>query len=142
VQAFRPLAARRSVPQSARDALARHLALSADLLWRDVVHADFALHRAIAIAAGNARLARVHQELESPILLGPAQLGRGYASAEQLASERSHLLRAIESGRLASTEHAIREHLEKAATWLTRNAGTPGSESASFEDRHPDRPVG
>lgn len=87
-------------------------------------------------------MARVHQDLESPILLGPAQLGRGYASAEQLASERSHLLRTIESGRLASAEHAIREHLEKAAAWLTRNAGSPGSESASFEDRHHDRPVG
>ncbi len=118
VQASRVLAARRVVPQAAREALIKHRKLGARSQRRPVVEADLAFHRAIVVAAGNSRLARAHRDLEVELRLCLAQLVHGYATVAQLADEHEELLRAIESGRPATAEAAIRQHLENATAWL------------------------
>ena len=85
--------------------------------------ADLAFHRAIVIGAGNAKLARAHEDLTSEILLSLAQLVEGYATVRELIAMHTELLEAIESGRPAKAEAAIRDHLERATDWLT--ARTP-----------------
>jgi DNA-binding GntR family transcriptional regulator len=123
-QAFRALAARREVPDAARDALARMLALDAASPWRLVVEDDLAFHRAIVVGAGNVRLARAHEDLQSEILLCLAQLVHGYAAVEELTAQHAELLAAIERGDRDEAEAALRTHLERATAWLTENALT------------------
>jgi DNA-binding GntR family transcriptional regulator len=123
-QAFRSLAARRAVPDAARDAIARLRALDAGSPRRLVVDADLAFHRAVVIGVGNGRLARAHEDLQVEIRLCLAQLVQGYATARELAAQHDDLLRAIESGRPARAEAAIRGHLEEATRWLIERAAT------------------
>jgi DNA-binding GntR family transcriptional regulator len=118
VQAFRLLAAGKEVPAGAREALADLRKLDSQSPWRLVVEADLAFHRAIVAGAGNARLERAYGDLQSEILLCLAQLVHGYASVRQLTRQHAGLLRAIESGRPATAESAIRDHLEGATAWL------------------------
>jgi DNA-binding GntR family transcriptional regulator len=129
VQAFRMLAARRTVPPAAREATERCRALQAGSPRRLIGAADFAFHRAIVVGAGNERLTRAHQELEAEIELCLAQLARDYATPDELASQHDVLLAAIESGEPATAEAAIREHLERAGGWLLdhQTAGAPVS---------------
>jgi len=47
----------------------------------------------------------------------------GYATVRELIAMHTELLEAIESGRPAKAEAAIRDHLERATDWLT--ARTP-----------------
>src|SRR6266516_8114079 len=63
-QAFRTLAARRTVPEEAHEAIARYRTLNARSPRRHVVEADLAFHRAIVLATGNERLARAHENLQ------------------------------------------------------------------------------
>jgi DNA-binding GntR family transcriptional regulator len=121
-QAFRALAVRRAVPADARAALARLRKLSARSPYRLVVEADLAFHRAIVVAAGNARLARAHEDLQPEIVLCLAQLVRGHGSVQEKASEHAELVAAIESGRPVAAERAIREHLERSTAWLLERA--------------------
>lgn len=138
VQAFRSLAARRLVPAEARQAVARLGMLSSRSPWRHVVRADFDFHRAVVVGAGNARLARAHEDLESEILLGLAQLLHGYASVEELTSEHTALVGAIASGRPATAERAIRGHLERATAWLAERIAEQGGRAAAVaESEHP-----
>ncbi len=123
VQAFRVLAAHGETPEDAKAAIDQLRSLSARSPRRLVVEADLAFHRAIVIGAGNGRLARVHQDLTSEILLSLAQLVEGYASVRELIAMHTELLETIESGRPAKAEAAIRDHLERATDWLT--AQTP-----------------
>jgi DNA-binding GntR family transcriptional regulator len=118
VQAVRTLAGKRAVPEAARQALERLESLPGDAPWRLVVGADFDFHGALVTSAGNACLERTHGALKGEILLGLAQLGRGYASVRTLAAEHRGLLRAIEAGRPAAAEREMRKHLEGAAAWL------------------------
>lgn len=122
VQAFRTLAAGRTVPPAAREAAERGGALRAGSPPRLIVKTDFAFHRAIVLATGNARLARVHEERQAEVELCLAQLTRGYATPGELASQHDGLLAAIETGRPATAEAAIREHLETAGGWLVDQA--------------------
>lgn len=117
-EAFRTLAARGEVPPAALDALARLARLGARAPWRLVVAADFDFHGAIVEAAGNRRLKRVHDELQTEILLCLAQLGAGYASPRELAEEHRELLAQLETRKPAAAERAIRSHFERALSWL------------------------
>jgi len=123
-QAFRTLAVRKTVPEAAREAIARYRTLNSRSPRRLVVEADLAFHRAIVVSSGNARLARVHQELHAEIELCLAQLVQTYASVRELAFQHGELVRAIESGRPARAEAAIREHLENATAWLIEHVAT------------------
>lgn len=127
VQASRMLAARRTVPPGAREAIARQRRLGARSDQRTFVEADLAFHSAIVEGAGNSRMARVHQDIRAEIVLCLGQLVRGYAGAAQLALEHSELLASIESGSPAEVEAAVRRHLEGASAWLVEQA-----------DRHPE----
>ena len=122
VQASRMLAARASVPDAARSALAQHHRLGPRSSQRAVVEADLAFHRALIVGTGNARLVRAHKQLEVEILLCLAQLVRGYATVGQLAGEHGAVLEAIESGRPDAAETVIRSHLDNATTWLIERA--------------------
>lgn len=122
VQASRTLAARRFVPEAARRAFARHHGLGARSSQRVIVEADLAFHRAVVIGTGNARLIQAHEALGGEILLCLTQLVQGYAGVGQLAEEHAALLAAIESGKPASAEAAIRHHLEAATVWLVEHA--------------------
>jgi len=119
VQAFRVLAARGEAPEEATAAIAQLRGLSSRSPRRLVVEADLAFHRAIVIGAGNAKLARAHEDLTSEVLLSLAQLVEGYATVRELIAMHTELLEAIESGRPAKAEAAIRDHLERATDWLT-----------------------
>jgi DNA-binding GntR family transcriptional regulator len=121
-QAFRTLAARGTVPDEAREAMKLYRTLNSRSPRRLVVEADLAFHRAIVAATGNARLARAFRNLQSEIELCLAQLARSYASVRDLAAQHADLLKAIESGRPAIAEAAIREHLGNATAWLIEHA--------------------
>jgi len=54
-----------------------------------------------------------------------AQLAQSYATVRELAAQHGELLEAIESGRPAKAEAAIREHLENATAWLIEHVATP-----------------
>lgn len=123
-QAFRTLAARRAVPEAAREAIARYRTLGSRSPTRHVVEADLAFHRAVVEGTGNARLARVHEDLQAEIELCLAQLAGSYATVRELAAQHGELLAAIESGRPARAEAAIREHLENATAWLIEHVAT------------------
>lgn len=125
VQAARTLAARRLVPEPARRAFARHHGLGERSSQRVIVEADLAFHRALVIGTGNARLIHAHEALGGEILLALTQLVQGYAAVGQLATEHAALLAAIEAGKPAAAEGAIRHHLEAATIWLVAHA-TPG----------------
>jgi DNA-binding GntR family transcriptional regulator len=125
VEAARTLAARRVVPDAAREALDRLDRLPADADWRLVADADLAFHRALVAATGNRRLQRMHADLEVEILLGMVQLGAGYATLPQLAEEHRALLAAIAAGRPAAAERAARSHLGDAAAWFAQGGATP-----------------
>jgi DNA-binding GntR family transcriptional regulator len=129
VQAFRTLAARRAVPDAARDAVAELRTLNSRSPRRLVVEADLAFHRAIVVGTGNARLARAHEDLQSEIRLCLAQLVQGYATVRELATQHSGLLQAIESGRPAKAEAAIRDHLDQATEWLVEHAAASAPSS-------------
>ncbi len=123
-QAFRTLAARKMVPEAAREAMSRYRTLNSRSPRRLVVEADLVFHRAIVVATGNARLARTYDHLQAEIELCLAQLAQNYASVRELATQHADLLKAIESGRPATAEAAIREHLENATTWLIEHVAT------------------
>jgi DNA-binding GntR family transcriptional regulator len=125
VQAFRTLAARRTVPPEATEALARLRSLKARSPRHEVVAADLAFHRAIVAGTGNRCLVRAHEDLHSETLLSLSQLVTRYASVRQLADEHADLLALIESGRPAKAEAAIRDHLERATAWLVEHAAEP-----------------
>ncbi len=126
VQAGRSLAARRSVPEAARQALEAERRLTGDSARRDMVEADLAFHRAIVEGAGNSRLAAVHRDIAAEILLSLAQLMETeYATVEDLAAEHAEVLRAIEGGKPSSAEATIRRHLEPATAWLVSRGGRP-----------------
>ena len=125
VQAFRTLAARRTVPAAAREAIARYRTLNSRSPRRLVVEADLAFHRAIVVATGNPRLVRVHEDLQAEIELCLAQLAQSYAKVRELAAQHGELLEAIESGRPAKAEDAIRGHLENATAWLIEHVASP-----------------
>jgi DNA-binding GntR family transcriptional regulator len=126
VQAARTLAARHFVPEAARRALARHHGLGERASQRMIVEADLAFHRAVVVGTGNARLIHAHEALGGEILLCLTQLVQGYAAVGQLAGEHAELLAAIERGKPAAAEAAIRHHLEAATTWLVEHA-KPGA---------------
>jgi DNA-binding GntR family transcriptional regulator len=126
-QAFRTLASRKTVPEAAREAMGRYRTLNSRSPRRLVVEADLAFHRAIVLATGNARLARVHEDLQAEIELCLAQLVQGYATVPQLVAQHAGLLKSIESGRPSSAEAAIREHLENATVWLIEHVATQES---------------
>jgi DNA-binding GntR family transcriptional regulator len=127
VQAARTLAARRSVPDSARRALAHHQGLGVRSSQRVIVEADLAFHRALVAGTGNTRLIDAHEALGGEILLCLTQLVQGYATVGQLAAQHGALLAAIERGRPASAEAVIRHHLESATTWLVEHAKPGGT---------------
>jgi DNA-binding GntR family transcriptional regulator len=131
VQAFRALAVRRVVPDAARDAVDRLRTLDSGSPWRLVVESDLAFHRAIVLGAGNARLARAHEDLQSEILLCLAQLVHGYAGVQQLTAEHTELLGTIERGRPAAAAAAIRDHLERATAWLMARVPGPDDSDAA-----------
>jgi DNA-binding GntR family transcriptional regulator len=123
-QAFRTLAARKTVPETAREAMRRYRTLNSRSPRRLVVEADLAFHRAIVVATGNARLARVHEHLQAEIELCLSQLAQSYATVRELVAQHADLLKAIESGRPDKAEAAIRNHLENATAWLIEHVGT------------------
>jgi DNA-binding GntR family transcriptional regulator len=125
-QAFRTLAARREVPEPARDALARMRTLDGASPWRLLVQDDLAFHRAIVVGAGNERLARAHEHLQAEILLCLAQLVHGYAAVEELTAQHAELLAAIERGDPDEAEAALRAHLDRATAWLAEHAASGG----------------
>lgn len=130
VQAVRMLAGRRQVPRGAREALARQRRLGPRSERRARVEADLAFHRAIVGGAGNARMARVLEDIEAEVLLCLAQVVQGYPGASsRLAVEHSELLEAIESGRPGAAETAVRHHLQAVSAWLVEQAeGRAGAE--------------
>ena len=69
-------------------------------------------------AADTDGLKRVHDELQTEILLCLAQLGAGYASPRELAEEHGELLARLEARKPAAAERAIRSHFERALSWL------------------------
>lgn len=126
VQAGRHLARRRAVPPDARRALETERLLTAGSGRRELVEADLAFHRAIVDGAGNSRLTAVHRDLAAEIRLSLAQLiETDYASVDHLVAEHSGMVAAIESGRPATAEVAIRRHLEAATSWLVSRSGSP-----------------
>jgi DNA-binding GntR family transcriptional regulator len=128
IQAGRSLAARRSVPEAARRALAAERRLTGDSPRRDLVEADLAFHRAMVDGAGNGRLSAVHRDIAAEIRLSLAQLMETeYATVEDLTAEHADVLLAVESGEAGVAEAVIRRHLEVATVWLVRH-GTPPSE--------------
>ena len=128
IQAGRGLAARRSVPEEARRALAAERRLTGASPRRDLVEADLAFHRAMVDGAGNGRLSAVHRDIAAEIRLSLAQLMETeYATVEDLTAEHAEVLRAVESGEAGAAEAVIRRHLEVATVWLVRH-GTPPSE--------------
>lgn len=130
VQAFRTLAARRTVPHGAREAFSRLDTLNSRSPRHLVVEADLSFHRAIVVGTENTRLARVHEDLQSEIRLCLAQLAQRYVTVRELASQHGELLRAIESGRRAKAEAAIRDHLERATAWLIEHVATDSEPEA------------
>ena len=121
-QAFRTLASRKTVPEPARDAMARYRDLDDRSPQHLRIEADLAFHTAIVNATENERLARVHEQLQGEILLCIAQLGPAYATVRELAAEHAELLEAIASGRPSTAEAAIRRHLERAGAHLLATA--------------------
>ena len=126
-QAFRTLALGRTVPEAAREAMRRYSTLNSRSARRLIVDADLAFHRAIVVAAGNARLARAFENLQAEIELCLAQLAKSYASVRELATQHAELLESIESGRPATAEAAIRAHLENATAWLIEHVAAATS---------------
>ena len=124
VQAFRTLAVRKTVPEAAREAMRRYATLNSRSARRLIVDADLAFHRAIVVATGNARLTRAYENLQAEIELCLAQLAESYATVRELAAQHADLLKAIESGRPAAAEAAIRAHLDNATAWLIEHAST------------------
>jgi DNA-binding GntR family transcriptional regulator len=118
VQAFRDLAARKAVPPAAREAMARYRTLNRRSPRRLLVEADLAFHRAIVAATGNSRLVRAYEQLQAEIELCLVQLVQDYAAGRELAAQHAELIAAIESGRPAAAEAAIRAHLEHAVARL------------------------
>ena len=126
-QAFRTLALGRTVPEAAREAMRRYSTLNSRSARRLMVDADLAFHRAIVVATGNERLAHAFENLQAEIELCLAQLAKSYASVRELATQHADLLEAIESGRPATAEAAIRAHLENATAWLIEHAASATS---------------
>jgi DNA-binding GntR family transcriptional regulator len=122
VEAFRILAGRKIVPPEARAAVAALESFDGRTPRQAVIEVDLGFHRAIVLATGNARLARVHEDIESEIRLCLAQLVHGYAKPRELAAEHADLLAAIERGRIKAAEDAIRSHFETARDWLIERA--------------------
>jgi DNA-binding GntR family transcriptional regulator len=118
VEAFRELAARKTVPDAAREAMGRYRTLNRRSPRRLLVEADLAFHRAIVAATGNARLVRAYDELQAEIELCLVQLVQDYAAGRELAAQHAELIAALESGRPATAETAIRAHLEHAVSQL------------------------
>jgi DNA-binding GntR family transcriptional regulator len=123
-QAFRTLALQRARPPEAEQAIASLREIGSRSPSRAAIDADLAFHSAMVVAAGNARLARVHQDLDSEIRLCLAQLVRGYASAGQIAAEHTALLDEVGNGRVQGAERAVRDHLDRALAWLVERAST------------------
>jgi DNA-binding GntR family transcriptional regulator len=124
VEAFRLLAAEQRVPADAREAVEQMRTLTDADPWRRLVRADLAFHTAIVAETGNRLLVGAHDDVRAEILLGLAQLGRGFTSASTLAADHQVLLDAIRSGEAAAADEAIREHLGRAGSWL-QEPGTP-----------------
>jgi DNA-binding GntR family transcriptional regulator len=124
VEAFRIVAARRTVPAAAREALARYEELDERSPRRLVVEADLSFHNAIVAAAQNSRLTRAHAQLRGEVQLCVAQLGPGYATVSELGAQHTRLLDAIETGKPAVAEAAIRAHLEHSVSHLLSTGGT------------------
>ena len=122
-EAFRILAGRKIVPDSARERIDELRKMTSKTPRADVVAADLGFHRALVEATGNTRLVRVHQDLGAEIQLWQAQLTRGYMSPRQTAGQHAELLELIADGNLRKAEGAIRDHLEGALDWLVANAG-------------------
>ena len=135
VQAFREVAERGIVPETAREALRRYEELDERSPRRLLVDTDLAFHNAIVGAADNERLTRAHAQLQGEIQLCLAQLGPGFATVRELGEQHAELLAAIDSGRPAVAEAAIRVHLDRAVSHLRSAAedddGAPAAEGGS-----------
>jgi DNA-binding GntR family transcriptional regulator len=123
VEIVRILAGRRLVPDAARELTAEVEHLTTRSPRADVVALDLGFHTALVEATGNARLARVHEDLSSEILLCLAQLVKGYTSPKQIAAEHRRLLELIERGRTQAAERAVRDDFEHTREWLIAHAG-------------------
>ena len=126
VHAARALAARRTVPESVREAFARELSLGEGSPQRSRVEADLAFHHSIVASAGNTRITRAYEDIAAEIRLCLGQLVREWATIRLVAAEHEQILIAIGSGRPATAEAAIRHHLEGASTRLITRGGTGG----------------
>jgi DNA-binding GntR family transcriptional regulator len=122
VETVRILAGRRIVPDAARQMTEELGGLTTRSPRAEVVSRDLGFHRALVEATGNSRLARVHEELSSEILLCLAQLVKGYASPKQIAGEHTRLLGLVERGRTQAAERAIRDDFERTREWLISHA--------------------
>jgi DNA-binding GntR family transcriptional regulator len=137
VQAIRTVAARRLVPPGAADALARAGRLDAAAPRQRFVEADLRFHSAIVHGAGNARLARVHDELAGELALLVSQLVDRYASVHELTDQHADLIAPIEAGDAEAAERALRAHLEGAARWLAAQVDVAGAgENPGTEATH------
>jgi DNA-binding GntR family transcriptional regulator len=132
VEAFRIVAARRTVPPGAREALAQYAELNERSPRRLVVEADLGFHNAIVAGAHNERLTRAHAQLQGEVQLCIAQLGPSYATVSELGAQHGELLDAIETGKPAVAEAAIRAHLEGSVSHLlTTGRGTAAAADGS-----------
>jgi DNA-binding GntR family transcriptional regulator len=130
-EAFRALSRRREVPSGAQAAIEQLRRLNSRSPRRLLVEADLAFHRAVVAGTGNDRLTRAHEDLDLEIRLCLAQLVKGYATVRELVAQHTGLVEAIGSGRPTTAEAAIREHLERATTWLVGHVAAADSPPAA-----------
>ncbi len=122
-EVLRRLAARREVPQAARDANAEIAALW-DHGSYGIVGPDMRFHTSLVDALGSARTSAIYHSLAFEVTLCMAQLqGRQRLSPEIIVAEHARILELIEAGDAAGVAAMLDEHLARARELLVASLG-------------------
>lgn len=130
-EVLRRLAARRAVPQAARDANAEIAALWAAGSWL-VVEPDMRFHTSLVDSLGSQRTSAMYHSLAFEVRLCMAQLqGRHGLSPDLIVAEHARLLELIEAGDGPGAAAMLDEHLARARELLAASlGGVAGPEAA------------
>ncbi len=119
VEAVRRVVQTRTTLAAAEKAVQRLEQLTGDEPWHEVTEADLAFHTALVSGAGSNRLERAFSPLAAELRLCMARTQTEYADDPARAGrEHREILTALQTGRPATAERAIRKHLEDGAQAL------------------------
>jgi DNA-binding GntR family transcriptional regulator len=121
-EALRRLAATRTVPDSARSAVAELAAVTDLTSLPALVEPDIRFHRELVDALASPRLSRLHSSLMGEMRLCMAQLrAHRPLRAEKIVAEHELILDRIAAGDPAGAVAAGLAHLDRACAQLTRH---------------------